>query len=123
MNTLKRNLVSFSFVLPCLVGFAFFYLLPTVRGFIFSFTDWDLFSPAKFVGLKNYAKLFSDKDFWTAMKVTVTYVLLNIPLQTVLAMIIALIMNKASKATGFIRGVFLTPWIMSNVVVGLLWFW
>ena len=123
VNTLKRNLVSFSFVLPCLIGFAFFYLLPTVRGFIFSFTDWDLFSPAKFVGLKNYAKLFSDKDFWIAMKVTVTYVLLNIPLQTVLAMIIALIMNKASKATGFIRGVFLTPWVMSNVVVGLLWFW
>ena len=52
-NVLKRNLISFRFVLPCLIGFACFYLLPTVRGFWYSFTDWDLFSKAKFVGLKN----------------------------------------------------------------------
>ena len=122
-HAFKRNLISFSFVLPCLIGFAFFYLLPTVRGFFYSFTDWDLFSASQFVGLKNYLTLFRDPDFWTAMKVTVCYVLLNIPLQTVLAMIIALIMNNASKGVGALRGIYLTPWIMSNVVVGLLWFW
>ena len=120
---IKRNLISISFVLPCLLGFIFFYLFPTVRGFIYSFTDWDLFNKAKFTGLHNYVKLFTDKDFWTAMKVTLYYVLLNIPLQTVLALIIALIMNRAVGNNGFIRGIFLTPWIMSNVVVGLLWFW
>ncbi len=120
---IKRNIVAFSFALPCLLGFAFFYLLPTVRGLWYSLTDWDLFTKANFIGLKNYARLFTDKDFWTAMKVTFCYVLLNIPLQTVLALIIALIMDRASKGTGFLRGVFLTPWIMSNVVVGLLWLW
>ena len=122
-NVVKRNLISFSFVLPCLIGFACFYLLPTVRGFWYSFTDWDLFSKAKFVGLKNYVKLFQDKDFWIAMKITVEYVLLNIPLQTVLAMIIALVMNNGPKRIRALRGVYLLPWIMSNVVVGLLWFW
>ena len=121
---LKRNIVAFSFVIPCLLGFVFFYLYPTLRGFVYSFTDWDLFNKANFVGLKNYGSLFKDPDFWTSMKVTVCYVLLNIPLQTVLAMVIALIMNKATgTGSGFLRGVFLSPWIMSNVVVGLLWFW
>ena len=81
-----------------------------------------MFSPAKFVGIKNYVSLFKDPDFWVSMKVTVCYVLLNIPLQTVLALMIAIIMNRSGKS-GFLRGVFLTPWIMSNVVVGLLWFW
>ncbi len=122
-TTIKRNAISLSFILPCLIGFACFYLLPTVRGLFYSFTDWDLFSKAKFVGLKNYINLFKDHDFWIAMKVTILYVLLNIPLQTVLAMIIALIMNNASKGVGALRGIYLTPWIMSNVVVGLLWFW
>ena len=119
---IKRSLVAFSFVVPCLLGFIFFYLYPTVRGFIYSFTDWDLFSSARFVGLKNYGSLFKDPDFWISMKVTVCYVLLNIPLQTVLALMIAIIMNRSGRS-GFLRGVFLVPWIMSNVVVGLLWFW
>jgi len=120
---LKQNLIAISFIIPCLIGFIFFYLYPTLKGFVYSFTDWDLFNKPNFKGFANYVKLFSDKDFWTAMKVTFYYVLLNIPLQTVLALIIALIMSKAVSNNGFIRGIFLTPWIMSNVVVGLLWFW
>ena len=119
----KRNAIAFSFVIPCLIGFFLFYLMPTIRGLFYSFTNWDLFTKAKFVGLKNYLGLFCDKDFWTAMKVTVCYVLLNIPLQTVLAMIIALIMNKAVGNSNLMKGIFLVPWIMSNVVVALLWFW
>ena len=120
---LKRNIIAFSFVVPCLLGFFLFYLMPTIRGLFYSFTNWDLFSQAKFVGFKNYLTLFCDKDFWTAMKVTVCYVLLNIPLQTVLALIIALIMNKAVGNSSLMKGIFLVPWIMSNVVVALLWFW
>lgn len=119
---IKGMLVAMSFVLPCIAGFALFYMLPTIRGLLYSLTDWDLFSKARFVGLKNYMLLFRDKDFWEAMRVTVCYVLLNIPLQTVLAMVIALIMNRANGSE-FMRGVFLVPWIMSNVVVGLLWLW
>jgi multiple sugar transport system permease protein len=119
---LKRNLIAFSFVVPCLTGFAAFYMLPTLRGLWYSFTDWDLFNKAHFIGVQNYIRLFQDKDFWTAMKVTVLYVLLNIPAQTILAVLIALVMNKAAH-NGFISGILLTPWIMSNVVVGLLWLW
>lgn len=118
-----RKLVAFSFVVPCLLGFICFYMLPTLRGLVYSFTDWDLFSASHFIGLRNYMTLFRDPDFWTSMKVTVCYVLLNIPLQTCLALVIALIMNNASRGTGFLRGIYLVPWIMSNVVVGLLWFW
>lgn len=118
----KRNIIAISFVIPCMIGFLCFYLLPTIRGLWYSFTDWDLFNKPKFIGFKNYINLFQDKDFWTALKTTVYYVLLNIPLQTVLAVFIALVMNK-STGSNLLRSVILLPWIMSNVVVALVWFW
>jgi multiple sugar transport system permease protein len=122
-KALNRNLIAFSFVIPCLLGFTLFYLIPTVRGLTYSFTDWNLFNKARFIGLRNYSTLFHDRDFWTAMKVTAFYVLLNIPLQTVLAMCIAIVMDKAAGKSGLIQELLLTPWIMSNVVAALLWLW
>src|SRR5208282_2981505 len=76
----------------------------------------------KSVGLANYAALFSDPDFWNALKVTVLYVLWNIPIQTVLALLVAVVMNAASRSN-LLRAVFLLPWLMPNVVVALLWMW
>ena len=99
-----ESITAFFFVLPSLIGFTVFYGVPAVRGLWISFTNWDLLRPAKFIGIENYVKLAQDKEFWNAMLVTVYYVLLNIPLQTMLAMIIL-------------------PWLMPPVVVGLIWLW
>src|SRR5690606_11826552 len=79
-------LTALFFILPSLIGFTVFYAVPAIRGLWISFTNWDLLRPAKFIGIENYVKLFQDKEFWNALSVTVYYVLLNIPLQTVLAM-------------------------------------
>ena len=110
------------FILPSLFGFMLFFAVPAIRGLLISFTDWDLLTPAKPVGLANYVALLHDPDFWNALKVTSYYVLWNIPIQTVLAVIVALVMNAASRS-GLLRGVILLPWLMPNVVVALLWMW
>lgn len=119
---MRDLVVGLLFILPSLIGFIAFYAVPAVRGVTISFTNWDLLSAPKPVGLQNYAKLLQDPTFWNALKVTVYYVLLNIPIQTVLALIIATMMSRLTKSIA-IRSVIILPWLMPAVVVGLLWLW
>src|SRR4029079_17099941 len=79
---------AFLFIFPSLIGFTFFYAVPAVRGLLISFTDWDLLTTPKPVGLANYQKLIVDIDFWKALWVTLQYVVINIFFQTVMATII-----------------------------------
>lgn len=118
----RETVFGLLFILPSLIGFTLFYAIPAVRGVIISFSDWDLLTPARSVGLENYIKLFQDPTFWNSLKVTVYYVLLNIPIQTLLAMIIAVMMSRLTKSI-IIRAIIILPWLMPGVVVGLLWLW
>jgi multiple sugar transport system permease protein len=117
-----ESLTALLFILPSLIGFTVFYAVPAVRGLWISFTNWDLLRPATFIGVENYVKLFGDKEFWNALTVTVYYVLLNIPLQTILAVIIAVMMYRLTKSM-LIRALIILPWLMPPVVVGLIWLW
>ena len=80
-----ETLLAWLFILPSLIGFMVFYAYPAVRGVTISFTNWDLLSTPRYVGFTNYQKLFQDPQFWQALGVTLYYVVLNIPLQTALA--------------------------------------
>ena len=122
MRILRESGIALLFIFPSLVGFLTFFAVPAVRGLYISFTDWDLLTPSRPVGVANYAALLADPDFWNALKVTVFYVLWNIPIQTVLAVVVALVMNAATKSTA-LKGVALLPWLMPNVVVAMLWMW
>jgi len=113
---------AFLFILPSMIGFILFYAVPAVRGLFISFTDWDLLTPAQPVGLANYQKLIMDVDFWKALWVTLNYAVINIFIQTVLAVLIAVLMDRLTKSI-FVRGVLILPYLFSNVVVALLWLW
>jgi multiple sugar transport system permease protein len=110
------------FLLPALFGFITFYLVPLVRGVLLSLTDWDLLSPPNFVGLKNFQALLSDKLFWNSLVRTAEYVVLNIGFQTVLAIVIAVLMERLTRSMA-IRGSLIIPYLIPNIVVGLIWFW
>jgi multiple sugar transport system permease protein len=112
-------LVALGFIIPSLIGFAAFYVAPLFRGIEISLTDWDLLGSAKFVGLGNYGSLVADAEFWNSLWVTVQYVLWNIPAQTVIAMLIALVMKRI-KSSSLIRGALIVPWLLPNVVAALL---
>ena len=118
----REALYAWAFVAPSLIGFLVFFAVPSVRGLLMSFTDWDLLRPAKFVGVANYVRLFGDADFRHALKVTAYYVLMNIPIQTMLALGLAVMMDKFSKST-VIRGILVLPWLLPNIVVALIWLW
>jgi len=118
----QDTLTAWLFILPSLIGFITFYAVPTVRGLYFSFTDCDMLSDPKFVGFENYVKIFQDKQFWRSLQVTAYYVLLNIPTQTILAIGLAVMMDRVVKST-LVRSIFILPWLLPAVIVATIWAW
>ncbi|HIW30039.1 MAG TPA: sugar ABC transporter permease [Candidatus Luteococcus avicola] len=114
--------LALAFILPALLGFVAFLLWPTLRGIYLSFTSYNLLTPPKWVGLANYQRMFVDPIFWNAVKVTLEYVIINIALQTVVALLIAVLMDRLTKST-LVRGLVLTPYLVSNVVVAMVFLW
>jgi multiple sugar transport system permease protein len=110
------------FILPALIGFLVFMVWPAIRGIWLSFTSFNLLTPARFNGLDNYVRMVQDPVFWNALKVTVYYVVLNIGFQTVLALVIAVLMQRLTRRT-WLRGIVLTPYLVSNVVGGMIFLW
>ncbi|WP_108248637.1 carbohydrate ABC transporter permease [Planctomonas deserti] len=110
------------FIFPAVIGLVLFYFWPLVRGIWLSFTSWDLLSPERFVGFDNYTRMFADPVFWNAIWVTLEYVVLNIGIQTVVALVIALLMQRLTQST-LVRGLILAPYLVSNVVAALVFFW
>ena len=113
---------ALAFLAPALLGFVIFFLWPTIQGFYYSLTEYSLLQPPEFIGLANYQHLIKDPQFWNSLKVTLEYVILNIGMQTVVALGLAVLIHRLTKST-LIRGVILLPYLISNVVVALLWYW
>ncbi|WP_399066872.1 ABC transporter permease subunit [Streptomyces winkii] len=110
------------FVAPALLGYLVFLVWPTLRGVYLSFTSFDLLSAEKWVGLDNYRRLVNDPVFWDSLGVTVQYVVINIGVQTVVALLIAVLMHRLTRST-VLRGIVLAPYLVSNVVAGIVWLW
>ncbi len=114
---------AFWFLLPALVGFVAFYLYPALRGVYISFTDWNLIANrGSWVGADNYDRLLNDRQVWESLKITFKYTVINIVSQTILAVAIAVLMDRLTKSVT-IRGILLLPWLIPNVIVALLWVW
>ncbi|GAA0928456.1 MULTISPECIES: carbohydrate ABC transporter permease [Streptomyces violaceusniger group] len=110
------------FIAPALFGFLVFLLWPTLRGVYLSFTRFNLLTPAEWVGLDNYDRMIRDPVFWHSLAVTVEYVVINIGVQTVAALAIAVVLQRLTQSA-VLRGIVLTPYLMSNVVAGIVWLW
>lgn len=110
------------FIAPAALGFTVFFLAPSISGFYYSLTQYNLLGRPRFIGIGNFTRLFSDELFWNALGVTVQYVVLNIGFQTVIAVGLALLMHRLTRST-LLRGALLLPWLISNVIAAMLWFW
>ena len=111
-----------AFILPATIGLVAFYIWPLVRGIYLSFTEYNLLTPETFTGIDNYKRMVRDDTFWNAVRVTLEYVVINIGLQTLLALAIAVLMQRLTQST-FVRSIVLTPYLVSNVVAAMLWLW
>jgi multiple sugar transport system permease protein len=110
------------FVAPAMLGFVVFYLWPTIRGFYLSLTKYSLLAPPEFVGMDNFQRLAGDALFWNSLKVTGEYVAINIAVQTVVALGLAVLIHRLTRSTA-IRGLIMFPYLIANVIVALVWFY
>ena len=118
----KDLLTALVFIAPAALGFIVFFLIPTLRGFYFSLTSYNLLGEPKFIGFGNFVKLAGDKLFYNSLWVTIQYVVLNIVFQTAIAIGLAVLMHRLTKST-ILRGALLLPWLISNVIAAMLWYW
>ena len=110
-------------ILPFIIGFVAFMAVPMLLSFGFSFTRYNILESPVFIGLENYrSMLFEDSKFWRVFGVTMYYVFCSVPLRLVMALLIALLLVRGSRLSGFYRSVYYLPSIIgSSVAVAILW--
>lgn len=119
----QEALTAFLFLAPFLLTLAIFFFYGFVRAVYFSFTDYDLFNPPTFVGLKAYLDIFQDQKFRIALTNTLLYSFSTTALQTAGALLLAIVLNQRIRGLMFFRSAYYMPSITSSVVITLIFLW
>ncbi|GAB3749311.1 carbohydrate ABC transporter permease [Microlunatus parietis] len=122
-QTLRRGLTGYAMLAPSMIGILGFLLAPVLIVIIVSLFDWKLLGTPRFVGLKNYAKLFGDEGVGHSLLVTVGYVLICVPGTTILSLLLATLVNRKLKGMKYFRALLVIPWMAAPVALGLVWGW
>lgn len=119
-----QTIAPLVFISAAVVLFALFFLGPGILGLYYSFTDYTGVGEPEFIGVANYLKLFDDQQFYSSLTRTLLYTVLAVPVHYVVALGISLLLTSA--ATRFrtaARVIFFLPWLISPIVVGVIWRW
>jgi multiple sugar transport system permease protein len=116
-------LVAYAFLAPSLLVFLVFRHGPAVASFLMGFFEWSLVDRPRFVGLDNYVTLGRDPVFWRALWNTVEYTLLTVPLEIVLALILAVGLNRGVRGFKVLRLTYFIPVITATAIVAIVWKW
>ena len=122
-NRLQRrwNFWGYLFILPNFIGFVLFMLVPIIMALVFSFTNYDVISTMDFIGFENYIDLFTDDQFLISLRNTLWYCVLTVPSGVVLALLMAVLLNRQLKGMAIFRTLVFIPVITSMVAVSLVW--
>ena len=111
------------FIAPTILGLAVLSAGPIIASFGISLTDWDLLSPARFVGLDNFATLFSNDRFLLALRNTAFFTLTSVPLGLILGLGLALALDQQIRGIAIIRTAYFLPVVTSTTAIALVWLW
>lgn len=117
-KTLKRYFPIF--VLPTLLAFAVAFLIPFVMGIYLSFCNFTTVIDARFTGISNYTKMFSNQDFLSALSFTARFTVVSVILINAGAFLLALALTKGIKGTNLYRTVFFMPNLIGGIVLGYI---
>jgi ABC-type sugar transport system permease subunit len=106
---------------PYWIHFALFMAYPLVFSFILVFHKWDVYTPMQWVGIQNFIRLFQDDLFFRAILNTLYFLSIHIPLQILIALLFAVLLNKKLAGRTFFRAAYFMPVIISGVVISILW--
>jgi len=123
--TIERKLAMQAWIflaLPVLF-FCLIRFYPALESFGIAFSDWNLLSPPKYVGLANFSRMMGDPVFWTAFRNTFLYLAIGTPVSLLLAFFIAYYLDQVRFAHGLIRACYFIPHLTSAVAMAWVWRW
>lgn len=125
LGKLKKPIAApFILIIPAMVLYAIFFIWPAAIGLYYSFTDYKGLPKYKMVGLENFAELFQDQAFWSALLRTFEYIICAVPLNVCLSLFAAvLVTNRRAIGSGVAKVLFFLPWLVSPIITGLIWRW
>lgn len=110
-------------LMPSLLGMGIFTLIPVLASFALSFSQWNLLSPPKWIGLNNYLSLLGEPLFWKVLSNTFIYAFCVVLLEVPLALALAIALNQQGWLVKFFRTIFFLPVVTSMVAIALVWNW
>lgn len=119
----KETIFGYAFIAPSFLGLVIFLLAPIAVVLWLSLYDWDMISPAVFVGFQNFSAVFADPRFINSLKVTALFVAITLPLQTLLGLFVGNLLNQRLKGTSAFRIILLLPWVSAPLALGIVWKW
>ena len=119
----RRRYIGLLFIAPWIIGFLVLQLYPFITSLIYSFTEYNIMSSPKFIGIQNYVQLLTrDREFWNSLWVTVIYTLFTVPGKLVVALMVAVLMNKNMRGVNAIRTIYYLPSLFGgSIAVSILW--
>lgn len=119
----NQNVPGYLFIAPFIIGFSCFTIIPMLMSLYYSFTQYDIYNPPQWIGVQNYITMFtSDPLFKKVFGVTFRYVIFAVPLRLAMALMIAMLLLRNTKLSGFYRAAYYLPSVIgASVAVALLW--
>ncbi|MGV0635343.1 sugar ABC transporter permease [Mycolicibacillus trivialis] len=121
--TRRSTALGYALLAPSLFGVTAFLLLPILVVVWLSLQRWDLLGPIEYVGLSNWAAVLSDTTFGNSLVVTLLFVAIVVPAQTVLGLAIAVLLARDLPGSAVFRTVYVLPWICAPLAIAVLWRW
>jgi ABC-type sugar transport system permease subunit len=118
---MNSKITPYLFILPVLVIYAVFGLYPIFSSIYISLTEWDGINPIKWVGFKNYLKLWNDELWWIAIRNNMIWSLLYLAYPILLGLLVAVLLEAIGKGEKLFRTIIFFPQIMSMTVAGIIW--
>ena len=118
---MKKKVIPYLLVSPYIVHFFVFIAFPVVFSIVLTFHKWNIISPMEYTGFANYLRLFQDTLFLKSILNTLIFLIIHIPLQIIVALFLAEVLNQKIQLRGFFRAAFFLPVVVSGVVVTILW--
>lgn len=120
---MKDKWAGYKFISPWIVGVLLFTAFPMIFAAYISLTDWSILGTPKFIGLNNFKEIFSDKEFYQTLFVTVRYALLAVPIGIISSFSMAILMNFNIRGVSIYRTIYYLPAVVSGVAVAVIWKW
>ena len=121
MHWLSKKRYKVGLMLPTLLVYSIFIILPIAIAVYYSFTQYSGIGKPRFTGLKNYIRLFQDELFWVSFKNTMIMFILAFVLLLTLSFLIALLLNNKLRAVDFSKALIFSPAIIAPIIVGIIW--